>query len=100
MEGNPIIIGEFSIPERIMVGVRTPIEREVKGNHTPPTKGQVDLTPSDMIVGFAACFKLKRVSSFVKTSSSTLTLKAPMVVFPLPQLPALSVKAIIARSSN
>lgn len=82
-EGNPIIIDEFSIPARTMVGVRTPIEKEVKGNRTPLTRGQVDLTPSDMIGSFVARFKLKRVSTFVKTGSPTLTSKAPMVVFPL-----------------
>jgi len=43
-----------------MVGVRTPIEREVRGSHTLPTRGQVDLTPSNMIAGVAAPLQTKK----------------------------------------
>jgi hypothetical protein len=60
MVGNPIIIGEFSILKRTMVGVRTPIEREVRGSHTLPTRDQVDLTPSNMIAGVAAPLQTKK----------------------------------------
>lgn len=40
MENYPIIIDELSIPnssvpKETIVGVRTPIENEVKGSHTP-----------------------------------------------------------------
>lgn len=60
MEGSPIIIGEFSIAKRTMVGVRTPIEREVRGSRTLPTRRQIDLTPSNMIAGVAAPLQTKK----------------------------------------
>jgi hypothetical protein len=62
MEGGAIAAGEFHIPEGTMMGVRTPIKKEIRGNRTPSAGVQEDLTPPEVIVDTVAIFKRKNVS--------------------------------------
>jgi hypothetical protein len=46
-----------------------------KGNSTPPTRGQTDLTLPEVIAGVVAHFKSRKVSTFVETDVSALIIK-------------------------
>jgi hypothetical protein len=40
MKRGPITASEFPVFEGTMIGVRTPIKKEIKGNHTPSAGDQ------------------------------------------------------------
>lgn len=53
-----------------------------------------------MIASVVACFKKRRVSSTVEFVVLVLIVKAPMVAFPLPQLPTLSIEDSVVGPST
>jgi len=58
------------------------------------------LTPLEMIAGVTVYFKKMMVSTFIETDVLSLTVKALVVAFPLPQLLDLLVEAAIIGPST
>jgi len=77
-----------------------PIEVEVRGNHTPPIERQADLTPSQVIAGFAARFMRKRVFTIIESSMLTLFVEALVMIIPPPSPQILVVEVITVGTST
>lgn len=97
MEDDPIIVNKPSIPEdtiseETMARAKTPNEKKVKG--------QAYLTPLEVIVCIAACFKRKRIFIPIKIGISTLFIDAFMTTIPLPPPSILAVEATIIGPST